>query len=202
MKSKWILLLACLILCAINAHADDYDDCVLKGMKGVSSETGARLVTQACRNKVDEKKRAKRERFGSELNKTEYKLDDIHTAIHGGGYVSKRLRNTSSSMTLTYIALSIKDSDYSGYKESGKGFDNWGIDWDKMNWESEHTNIYYYKLFLRPGKEINLMFPQPRTNSFSPEITTALGRAAKLTDTISTTSFSDKIKPEPIDPLE
>lgn len=196
MKSKWILLLACLILCAINAHADDYDDCVLKGTKGVSSETGARLVAQACRNKVDEKKRAKRERFGSELNKTEYKLDDIHTAIHGGGYVSKRLRNTSSSMTLTYITLSIKDSDYSDYKESGKG--GWDGILEKVEWESERTHTYFYKLFLRPGKEINLMFSQPRTNSFSSEITTALGRAAKLTDTVSTTSFSDKIKPEPI----
>ncbi|MDO9229761.1 MAG: hypothetical protein Q7U03_09365 [Syntrophales bacterium] len=202
MKWKWILLLSSLILCAITAHAGVYEDCVLKGMKGVSSDAGARLVAEACRNKVNEAKRTKRESFGSTLNESEWKLVGNNNIIHGGGYISKRLRNTSSSMTLTYIVLTIKDGDYHDYKETGKGIDNWGIDWDRHKWEGERTHTYFYKIFLRPGKEISLMFPEPRTNSFSSEITTALGRAAKWTDAVSTISLSDTIKPEPIDPLE
>lgn len=208
---KWILLLSSLLVFAITAHADEYDDCILKGMKGVSSDVGARLVAEACRNKVDEpkraKQRAKRERFGSKLNESEYKIGNSYMSS-GGGYISLTLQNTSSSKTLTYVELTVKDGDYYDYKGPKNPPPNdrmpWEVieedDWSK--WTRERTHTYYFKLTLKPGKEIRLMFPDTRTKSFYSEITTALGREAKWTDAASTISFSDRIKPELQDPLQ
>jgi hypothetical protein len=246
MKWKRILLLSSLILCAITAHASDYDDCILKGMKGVSSDAAARLVAKACRNKVDEAKRAakeaQRERltkvYGSELKGSEYELVKNTVEGHGAGYLSQTLRNTSSSNTLTAAKLTIKDGDYYDYKRSldfdklrkfsnslpdksigipvtapsgvsSMNTEGWqpipespAIDTDRLEWESKRTHEYYYKLFLRPGKEIRLIFPNPPTKSFYSEITTALGREAKWTDAVSATSLRDTIKPVPRDSLE
>jgi hypothetical protein len=212
---KWILLLSSLILCAITAHASDYDDCVLKGMKGVSSDVAARLVAEACRNKVDEARRAKRASFGAALDESEYQFGNNSTERHDGGYISQTLQNKSLSKTLTGIMLTVKDGDYYDYKKVGLDLDKLramidpakGIpppmpDDPKLKWESERTHTYCYMLTLKPGKKIKLMFPTPRTNSFYSEIDTALGREAKWTDAVSTISLRDTIKPVPCNPSE
>ena len=220
---KWILLLSSLILCAISAHAGVYEDCVLKGMKGVSSDAGAKLVAKACRNKAKEyeareakyeAREAKQESFGSALNESEYKMDNNFFTSSDGRYFIQTLNNTSSFNTLTYVELTIKDDDYYDYKKpivftlpqptDVFGFlMEPGVDDGQRKWESERKHTYFYKLFLGPGKQIKLMFPKPRTNSAYSEITSALGREAKWTDAVSKISLrGDAIKPEPRDPLE
>ncbi|MBI4937093.1 MAG: hypothetical protein HY846_02530 [Nitrosomonadales bacterium] len=192
-----------LILFSRIALAETYDDCVLNGMKGVSSDVAARLVAQSCRNKIAETRKAKVTAFGSTLSEDEFAYvsgkDSVQT--HEDSYLSQVLKNKSSFKSITYVALSIKDGDYFDYKEAkwgGVSIDSEG----RTKWENERSHTYFYKLSLKPGNEVRLMFRKPRTDSFYAEVTTVLGREAKWSDTISTSAFSSNVKPEPKDPLE
>ena len=192
-----------LVLFSGLALAGTYDDCVLNGMKGVSSDTAARLVAQSCRNKIAEVKKAKLAAFGSAFSEDEFVYvtgkDSVQT--HEDGYFSQAIRNKSSFKSITYVALNIKDGDYYDYKEAkwgGVSIDSEG----RTKWENERSHTYFYKLSLKPGNEVRLMFRKPRTDSFYAEVTTVLGREAKWSDTISTSAFSSNVKPEPKDPLE
>ena len=110
------------------------------------------------------------------------------------------LQNTSSSNTLTYVELTITQAlnldEVLKYSKQQQAIPTTPQD------DGRWTKNYYYKLFLKPGKEIRLMFPEPPTDRFYSKITNALGREAKWTDAVSTTSLSNTIKPEPRDPLE
>ncbi len=138
---------------------------------------------------------SKKEVFGSALNNSEYKIDNNDAVRHDAVFISLPLQNMSSFETLTYVKLAIRDSDYYNYEGAGD-YD------DRLKWGSDRTHIFFYKLFVRPGKKIRLMFPCPATDSFYPEILTVFGREAKWTDIVSIISFSDQIKPDPRDPLE
>lgn len=192
-----------LVLFSGIALAGAYDDCVLNGMKGVSSDAAARLVAQSCRNRITEAKKAKVEAFGSTLSEDEFVYVNGEGSVqtHEDGYFSQALKNKSSFKSITYVALNIKDGDYYDYKEA-----KWGgvlINPEgRAKWESERSRTYFYKLSLKPGNEVRLMFRKPRIDAFYAEVTTVLGREAKWSDTISTSAFSSNIKPEPKDPLE
>lgn len=184
------------------ALADTYDDCVLNGMKGVSSDAAARLVAQSCRNKIAEAKRAKVAAFGSALSENEFTYVTGKGSVqnHEDGYFSQVLKNTSSFKSITYVALNVKDGDYYDYKEKGSGI---FTDFEgRTKWENERSRTYFYKLSLKPGNEVRLMFRKPHTDSFYAEVTTVLGRESKWTDTISSSAFSSNIKPELKDPIE
>ena len=131
---NWTLLMCLLAVFVVPAHADTYDDCILSGMKGVSGDSAARMVAQACRNKVNEGRRVKQDSFGSTLEEREYKLQTTGNGIaierHDNGFYSSRLRNTSTAKTVTYVVLTIKDGDFYDFKP--KPLSN-NLDWDLDN---------------------------------------------------------------------
>jgi hypothetical protein len=189
------------------AFAEAYDDCVLNGLKGVSSDAAARLVAQSCRNKISDSSRAKMAKFGTKLQEGEFVFVTGAGSVqnHEGGYFSRALKNSSSFNSITYVSLVIKDGDYYDFKPKG-GIpilrDVIGDIEEKGKWERERSHVFFYQLSLKPGKEVRLMFRAPRGESFYSEVVTVLGREAKWSDTISANAFSTNVKPESRDPLE
>lgn len=206
MKLKWVVLVIVAVPSSGTVLADGYDDCVLNGMKGISGDVAARAVIQSCKNKVAEAKRAT---FGTPLNENEFEFVSGNGSVqrHDGGYYSQVLRNKSSSKLVTYVALQIRDGDYFEFKgKSPKGEDDWKTKvtsaMDEMKWQDGRTHTYFYRLSVKPGNEVRLMFPSPTTGSFYSEITSILGRTTKWSDAVSISAFSGNIKPESLDPLK
>ena len=183
------------------ASVSAYDDCVINGVKGVSSDIAARLVAQSCKNKIAEAKKLKAAAFGSALSQDEFVYVSGKGSVqsHDDGYYSQVIKNRSPFKTITYVALNIKDGDYYDWKS--KATINF-FDPDILKWQADRSHTYFYKLTLTPESEVRLMFRNPRTDSFYAEVVTVLGREAKWSDKISTSSFSKNIKPELNDPLE
>ena len=190
------------------AFANEYDDCVLAGLKGVSSDTSARLVAQACKNKVNEAKKSRRSSFGTDLAADDYSFNPSEAAQrHDDGLVSVQITNRASQKTITYVALTIKDGDYYDFKRNAKSSAKGTGQYDPFDgvlgsseWENNRTHVYYYKLSLKPGKTIRLKFPLPKIGTLYSELTTILGRESKWADTVQ--QFKDEINPESKDPLE
>lgn len=191
---------------AFGVCADEYDECVLAGIKGVSSDTGARFVAQACKNKIKETQKSRRASFGNDINPQDYRLITGENSVqrHEDGTFSQVFENQSSVRTITYVALTIRDGDYYDFKPAGgKGQDKWLFDpFDnaRVLWERNRTRVYYYKVVVKPGKTLRLKFPSPKSDTFYSEIAVALGRESKLSDTIQ--QFKDAVIPEERDPLE
>lgn len=215
-------LVVAICLCVpITALAGAYDDCILSGMKGVSGDTGAALVAQACRSKISEAQRQKRSAFGTDLEAKDYSLEsgDGSVKSHADGFWSQVFVNRSQYKSVTYVALKILDGDYYDFKpaeaENGEmavrqqGTSKRKLDdpfvgvlgsIEKSSWQDKRTHVYHYKLALKPGKSIRLKFPEPKTGTFYSTVTTAIGRESKWGDTIQ--QFKDEALPEASDPLE
>ena len=191
--------LAGVFLVSATSYGGEFEDCVLNGMKGVSSDAAARVVNQACRSKVIEAKKAKLEVFGSPLREGEFEhvTGDGSINSHDDGYYSQVFKNTSNYKTVTYVALEIRDGDYFDHKIRIPS-DFYG----EEAWRKERSQIYYYKLALKPKTQIRLMFRQPRTEKFYAEVVMTLGRESKWSDSMSTSAWSGTAKPEAKDPLE
>lgn len=198
MKSS--LVIAALYLLSSHTYAGPYEDCVLTGMKGVSSDTAARAVSQACASKRSEIKREKQEKFGVAMKSDEYAWNESKVVDTGkNGYLSKILKNKSNYKSITYIALEVLDADYYDFKKpQWSGFDFEG----ESAWKKERSKTYYYKLSLKPNAETKLLFRSPSADTFWANITIVLGRESKWSDSISTSAWSDAVEPEPKDPLE
>ena len=198
MKSS--LVISALYLLSSNTYAGPYEDCVLKGMKGVSSDIAARAVSQACASKQSEIKREKQEKFGVAMKSDEYAWDENKVFDTGkNGYLSQIIKNKSSYKSITYVALEVLDADYYDFKKpQWPAFDFEG----ESAWKKERSKTYYYKLSLKPNAETKLLYRAPRTGTFWANITMVLGRESKWSDSISTSAWTDSVEPEPKDPLE
>ncbi len=192
-----IVALVCLSI-TFGANAGEYDDCVLTGLKGVSSDAGAKLVAQACKNKINEVRQNRRSSFGTDLASDEYAFNPVESfQRHDDGFVSQSFGNKSSGKTITYVVLTIKDGDFYGFKRTGKIFEEV---LDQVTWQKDRTHVYYYKVTIKPGKSLRLKFPLPKSGTFYSEVTTVLGRESKWSDAAQ--QFKDEAKPEAKDPLE
>jgi hypothetical protein len=186
-----ILGIAVVCLAASAALAGSYEDCVLSGMKGVTSNLAALAVQQACKNKDDEVRKAKQETFGTSMREGEYEWANNSLSKEGEGYLSQMLRNKSQNKVITYFSLEIREGDY--YEQ------------DNLAWQYERSTMYYYKLALKPNDTVRLLYPIPRTeNKYFSMVRTVLGRESKWSDSMSPSAWmsSGKVKPEAKDPLE
>jgi len=197
---KLRLVIAALYLLSSYTYAGPYEDCVLTGMKGVSSDAAARAVSQACASKRSEIKREKQEKFGFAMKSDEYTWNEGNTVgAEKNGYLSEIIKNKSSYKTITYVALEVLDADYYDFKQpKWPAFDFEG----ESAWKKERSKTYYYKLSLKPNAMTKLLYRAPRTDTFWANITMVLGRESKWSDSISTSVWSDTVEPEPKDPLE
>jgi hypothetical protein len=99
---RWLLFIA------IAAHpyaavAEDLDTCVINGLKGVTSDVAARLVRQACENKITAQRRKEiASRYGERVD---LPLKWVgHTSTHSSGEVRVTVKN-ESSQTVLYVEL-------------------------------------------------------------------------------------------------
>jgi hypothetical protein len=221
---KRVLCSFAVMFVSIAVYAGPYEDCVLSGMKGVSSDAAARAVTQACQNNVHEARKTKHEIFGSPMREGEYEYAAGNASRHEDGHISEVFKNTSDFKTITYVALEVRDGDYYKFKKtascppsqrSKRGEQATPCEIDvvigghtdsegELNWKSERTRTYFYKLSLKPRSQIKLKFREAKTGSYYSEIKMVLGRESKWSDAVSPSAWgnSEAAKPESKDPLE
>lgn len=197
MKSKLVLVI--LVLLSTQSHAGPFEDCVLAGMKGVSSDAAARAVSQACNNKRNEVQKERREKLGLPMKGDEYVWSESNQFDNSeNGFMSEIFKNKSNYKTVTYVALEILDADFYEYKNPI--FPTYDFE-GQTAWQKERTQTYYYKLLLKPNSATKLLYRTPRTKTWWSKATIVLGRESKWSDSISA-STGGTTKPESKDPLE
>lgn len=193
-------------------YAAAYDECVLKEMKGVSGETAARMISQACKNKVNEaRQKTITANFGSELDLRETRISlSEKFSVGSDGYKSLVVTNDTKNITVTYFQLIIKDMDYFDFpspspNQSRRGskpsiWDNFNpTETDETTWQNDRTHYFYYKTTLGPGQSTKLKFKYPREGFYS-SLGRTMGRESKGADRIG--NFRTEILPEEKDPLK
>lgn len=197
-----------------SANASDYDDCVLKGMKGVQTSYAARAVETACRSKQSEVAETKNiQKFGGSISVASG--DGLVLANNydnePDGYKSIILSNNTSNKTATLVALEIEDLDEdpnepklpAGVKPDSAEFKNYQS--KKMEYIFKHVSdyafkkhLYYYRVSLKSGEQTKLKFKTIQ-KSFSVNLISARGWDRKVFDF---TSLSKKeVMPEKNNPL-
>lgn len=163
----------------------DLNDCIIAGMRGVSSDAAARQIRYACDQKAKMDKQLREEEqvkvFGEDV---EVELAELakHYEVESAGLNSIVVKNKSAEQTLTYLRLSVTPVKV-GAPEL--------CDFDK-------TRTYAYKVVIKPGASLKLIYPL-NGNGVS---CTRIGKAVARLATWKDTSFSFSTKPVDKDPYE
>lgn len=93
-----------------SAWAFSLDDCIIEGMKGVSSNYAAKQIELACKRKHDEYERQRLQELEKEFG--EVVKNDLVEATgylrtEGAGFRSMEFTNKSTDKTVTYIRLAV-----------------------------------------------------------------------------------------------
>lgn len=167
--------------------AFDINDCIINGMKGVSSDAAARQIRYACDQKLKAFEQKTTEQNAKEFAK-EYGevLDSDSLEEKGGraadkpGFQSVMFVNKNSGKTITYLRLAIAP-------DLQKGM---GCDYRSYRYVA-------YKLLLRPNAGMRLIVPV--TTEFNCiSVDQSYGREPSYKDLIG---FIVSGKPESVDPL-
>jgi hypothetical protein len=166
-----------------SAHSFDLNDCIINGMKGVSSDLAARAVNNACNQKQRAFKDARMvqlvKEYGEPLD-VEMLEADRHYVVEGPGLYSMRFLNKSSEKTVTFIRLEVVPA------PGGPGTDC----------DTTKRRVYAYKVTVKPLASIKIIYPSVvPSNCVSTRV--ALGR----TPTWKDVSFSSSAKPIDKDPF-
>lgn len=127
-------------VCPHHALAEDLDSCLISGLRGVSSDVAARMVRQACENKIDNQRRQSLlmkygEALDSELTYVAYESDYSKNSL------KVTVRN-DLSRTVTYAELGIS-------MPTAKG-----------ECPYLHTRKYLYAVKVKPGASTDLIVPE------------------------------------------
>lgn len=171
---------------AANAQTFSYDDCVLQGLKGVSSDAAARMIRQSCENK-----RTDFYRQADKKVNDEYGVDDSTSiledysksySLESGGYASNEYKNISKDDTklISYVKLSVQATDKNGYCDYSS------------------TKYYSYKTSIKPGSTGSLLFKAPSSKSICLNVTAVKTKPYKWSEF----SLSSSFKPLDKDPFE
>lgn len=184
---RWILIgtiAASSIVAPCHANGFSLNDCILNGVKGVSSDVAARLVRKACEDKQEEH----RQQRGNALKQEYGELIDTASVVkakffntESAGFASIEITNSARSpeRTLTYVKLSVMPA-------AG----------DNQPCDPQREARYSYKLTLKPGTSINLVFPSD-AKAICTSIEAARGRPTAWKDF----SLSGSVKPLDKDPF-
>lgn len=180
----WFAVVGISVMCAQSANAFDLNDCIINGMKGVSSDVAARQVRYAC----DQKLRAYKAEELSKLEKEFGEAVDVVLAekakfyeIAGLGKHSIQITSRDASRTLTLVRLEIMPA------PGGPG----------TNCDPTRARVFAYKTLIKPGGSAKLVFPVAAdSNCISVESVHA--RATTWRDV----SFSTTIDPLAVDPFD
>lgn len=173
MSIRLISFALLLIAAPVFSAEFSYDDCILAGMKGVSTPYAATMVRTACENKRYE---ALDRQYGAKLNSHPVEISEVAGMADGIAtvYASNRSRNT----TVTYLRLSV----LLGYDQLLLGHD---------------SPDFAYKLLLKPGNKMALTFPlqgQTKPRVFVQQVR---GRESKWND-FSIASSASPMSSDPV----
>lgn len=179
-----MVLMACLALGAATSHAFDFNDCIINGMKGVSSDVAAGAVRTACRQKLSAFEADRKEQLMKEYGEPQ-ELDTLegsayHTVESPAGFYSSSFLNTSHEKTVRYIRLVIAPA------PGGPGTD---CDFSKRK-------VYAYSILLKPKASHKLVYP-----SATPANCLVLLNVFAKTPTWRDVSLSSSSKPIEKDPF-
>lgn len=169
---KHLAFVAPLTFAFAQANAFDLNDCILNGMKGVSSDVAAQQIRYACNIKGIEEKNKKNEELKTEYGKAiniAILKDSEYYKIEEAGFHSMQYTNTSTDTTVTYVKLRIGCSD---------------------------SIKYPYKIKLKPGESIALIYPASSTGNCI-HVYEVFGRPSIWSDV----SVFSSAKPLKIDPF-
>lgn len=103
-------LVLCLGLSAGATHAFDMDDCIINGVKGVSTDLGAKMVRMACERKLAEAVRQKVElrtrEYGEPLDPLSLEKGKYYKEV-AAGIQSMQYTNKNKDKTVTYFRLEV-----------------------------------------------------------------------------------------------
>lgn len=166
-------------LYSVVAVAGPYEDCILQNMKGIQDRLAAVEVQKACRRKADDYKRERVQEFGEKLDGTSFK-DAPTWEIESPGFHAIQFTNTNSDRTITYARIRVAPAE-----EEGKPCD--------LSRDKAHS----YRLSLKPGQSVRLIYPSSATKSECIRVEGVLGRVPSWRDL----SFSSSASPIAKDPL-
>jgi hypothetical protein len=173
-----------LFLVTSSASAFDLNDCIINGMRGVSSDVAARQVRYACDQKqrayVAERRLKFEQEFGEALG-TEL-LDLASTFdLAGPGKQSIQVTSKEPSKAVTLIRLEVAPA------PGGAG----------ATCDFTKSRVFAYKVMLKPTQRVRLIYPSV-ADSNCISLISANARPIKWTDV----AFSSTADPMPKDPLE
>lgn len=170
-------------LVAFTVHSFDLNDCIINGMKGISSDTAASQVRFACNQKNKAYKDARIENlmkeFGEEMEVALLE-EDKYYAVEEPGFYSIKYTNKSNGKAVTFVRLEVVPA------PGGAGT---ACDFDKRR-------VHAYRVMLKPGASTKLIYPSSfSANCISPLV--VLGRVPTWKDV----SFSSSARPASKDPF-
>lgn len=179
--------LATTVLQSAPCFAFSINDCILEGMKGISSDAAARAVTKACEEKREDARQksiaALTKEYGEPIDPSLVAKAKNYSA-ESSGKASIQITNhaLSPERTIRYVNLSVSPTDANGHCNP----------WDKKT--------YAYKLMLPPSSSTQLTFPMPGFggSSVCTEIITARA-ALKTWKDISIAGAANPMEKDPFD---
>lgn len=176
----FVALLACFT--ASPAVAFDFNDCIINGMKGISSDLAARQIRMACLAKYDEYKDGRLRKLAKEYGEA----IDNGGMYRGGnfqygddGFHSMKYTNVTGDKTITFVRLRTAPAPAPGTQ----------CDFNKQR-------VYAYKITVKPRESITLFYPSSAGSECS-DLVTILGKPSSWKDV----SFSSTAKPLDNDPF-
>lgn len=167
-----------------SASAFDLNDCIINGMKGVSSDVAARQVRYACDQKerayIAERRLKFEQEFGEALGSELLELASSFE-FAGPGKHSIQVTSKESSKAVTLIRLEVAPA------PGGAG----------TTCDRAKSRVFAYKVMLKPAQRVKLVYPSAG-DSNCVSVASANSRLAKWTDI----AFSSTADPMPKDPLE
>ena len=162
MSMKTLALSAILSVLSPSVFAFDLNDCIINGMKGVSNDTAARQIRNACDQKSKEEKRKVLEKLSKEYGDI---IDNefFHNELRGDS--KARYRNESNDKVITFVRLAVWP------RPDGAG----------TPCQPDGRTDYFFKPGLKPRGFIQLDYPFS-TPTDCRAIWAVMGRTSTWTD--------------------
>lgn len=180
---RFVVLTLGLGLCAVPVLAFDMNDCIINGMKGVSSDMAARQVRYACDQKFKKHKQQRLEQLAKEFGDV-VDVDTVEAGkfyqVEEPGFYSILYTNKSAERTVSFLRVEVVPA------PGGAG----------TTCEMSKRRVFAYKVSVKPGASIKLVYPSAYpANCVTPLV--VLARVPSWKDI----SFSSSARPSEKDPF-
>lgn len=146
----------------------DVNDCIISGMKGIASDSAARMVKEACERKQQEQPEWKVNEYMKQLGAVAagITIELVEFSFsEAPGFHSATYRNTDSEKSVTFIRLKVTPGPALG-----------------QDCDYTETKFEVFRVSVPPGKQIKLIYPSRGGNVSCTTLTTVFAREALATD--------------------